>query len=146
MAFLNETGLEQVWDKIKTKVSSIENTISDINKAKVDKISGKGLSTNDYTTDEKNKLAGIATGATKVIVDSALSNTSTNAIQNKAVANMKTNIDDELSNKPSKTGDGASGTWGISISGNATTASRITNITTSDIASSSDVWRNIWIS
>lgn len=31
---------------------------------KVDKISGKGLSTNDYTTEEKEKLAGIAAGAT----------------------------------------------------------------------------------
>ena len=30
---------------------------------KVDKVSGKGLSTNDYTTTEKNKLAGVATGA-----------------------------------------------------------------------------------
>ncbi len=30
---------------------------------KVDKVSGKGLSTNDYTTTEKNKLAGIANGA-----------------------------------------------------------------------------------
>ena len=30
---------------------------------KVDKVTGKGLSTNDYTTAEKNKLAGIATGA-----------------------------------------------------------------------------------
>ena len=30
---------------------------------KVDKIVDKGLSTNDYTTDEKNKLAGIAAGA-----------------------------------------------------------------------------------
>lgn len=30
---------------------------------KVDKVSGKGLSTNDYTTTEKNKLAGIASGA-----------------------------------------------------------------------------------
>ena len=30
---------------------------------KVDKVSGKGLSTNDYTTAEKTKLAGIATGA-----------------------------------------------------------------------------------
>lgn len=30
---------------------------------KVDKVSGKGLSTNDYTTTEKNKLAGIETGA-----------------------------------------------------------------------------------
>ena len=30
---------------------------------KVDKVSGKQLSTNDYTTTEKNKLAGIASGA-----------------------------------------------------------------------------------
>lgn len=38
---------------------------------KVDKISGKGLSTNDYSNIEKTKLAGVATGAT---ADSALSN------------------------------------------------------------------------
>lgn len=31
--------------------------------SKVDKVTGKGLSTNDYTTAEKNKLSGIATGA-----------------------------------------------------------------------------------
>lgn len=30
---------------------------------KVDKVNGKGLSTNDYTTAEKNKLYGIASGA-----------------------------------------------------------------------------------
>ncbi|MFZ4739614.1 MAG: DUF1566 domain-containing protein [Bacteroidales bacterium] len=30
---------------------------------KVDKVTGKGLSTNDYTTAEQSKLAGIATGA-----------------------------------------------------------------------------------
>ena len=30
---------------------------------KVDKVTGKGLSTNDYTTTEKNKLAGITAGA-----------------------------------------------------------------------------------
>lgn len=52
---------------------------------KVDKISGKGLSTNDYTTDEKNKLAGIATGANKTTVDSSLSTSSTNPVQNKVV-------------------------------------------------------------
>ncbi|MDH6483977.1 hypothetical protein, partial [Paenibacillus sp. PastH-2] len=34
-----------------------------VDAAKVDKVSGKGLSTNDYTTTEKTKLAGIATGA-----------------------------------------------------------------------------------
>lgn len=125
MAFLNETGLEQVWSKIKAKISSIEGTISDINEAKVDKVSGKGLSTNDYTTAEKEKLAGIATGATKVIVDSELSSISTNAIQNKVVMDMKTNIENELSNKLSNTGEGANGTWGISISGNAETATKL---------------------
>lgn len=52
---------------------------------KVDKISGKSLSTNDYTTAEKNKLAGIAEGANKTIVDSELSSTSTDPVQNKVV-------------------------------------------------------------
>lgn len=33
------------------------------NNNKVDKVSGKGLSTNDYTTADKDKLAGVAAGA-----------------------------------------------------------------------------------
>lgn len=64
-----------------TVVSSLP--FADANK--VDKVAGKGLSTNDYTTAEKNKLAGIAEGANKTIVDSELSSTSTNPVQNKAV-------------------------------------------------------------
>ena len=47
-----------------TSTNPVQNKI--INSAlanKVDKVSGKGLSTNDYTTEEKNKLAGIAAGA-----------------------------------------------------------------------------------
>lgn len=65
---------------------------------KVDKVSGKGLSTNDYTTAEKNKLAGIDTGANKTVVDSALSTTSTNPVQNKvvnaAISNLNTLVGD----------------------------------------------------
>lgn len=38
-----------------------------------------------FTADEKTKLAGIATGANKTVVDTALSSTSTNPVQNKAV-------------------------------------------------------------
>lgn len=64
-----------------TKVNNLP--FADANK--VDKISGKSLSTNDYTTAEKNKLAGIAEGANKTIVDSALSSTSTDPVQNKVV-------------------------------------------------------------
>lgn len=52
---------------------------------KVDKVNGKGLSTNDYTTKEKNKLAGIEDGANKTTVDSAFSSTSTNPVQNKVI-------------------------------------------------------------
>ena len=60
---------------------------------KVDKVSGKGLSSNDYTTEEKNKLAGIITGANKTIVDSVLSDSSINPVQNKII---KAELDKKL--------------------------------------------------
>lgn len=47
--YLDKDGVIFLWGKIKGKF--------------VAKESGKGLSTNDYTTTEKNKLAGIATNA-----------------------------------------------------------------------------------
>lgn len=40
-------------------ITALTSTVND----KVDKVTGKGLSTNDYTTADKNKLAGIANGA-----------------------------------------------------------------------------------
>ena len=46
-----------------TKIANVEGLQTALN-GKVDAVSGKGLSTNDYTTTEKNKLAGIAAGAT----------------------------------------------------------------------------------
>lgn len=47
--YLNDTGLAYFYEKLKAVF--------------VKKESGKGLSTNDYTTTEKNKLSGIASGA-----------------------------------------------------------------------------------
>lgn len=41
----------------------VSEQISSAIASKVDKVEGKGLSTNDYTTTEKNKLSGIASGA-----------------------------------------------------------------------------------
>ncbi len=41
-------------------ITSAERTLWNTVSNKVDKVSGKGLSTNDYTTAEKSKLAGIA--------------------------------------------------------------------------------------
>lgn len=52
---------------------------------KVDKQAGKGLSTNDFTTAEQTKLEGIEEEANKTVVDSALSGSSTNPVQNKVI-------------------------------------------------------------
>lgn len=52
--------------EIATAIQENETVVEALNSAignKVDKVSGKGLSTNDYTTTEKNKLSGIASGA-----------------------------------------------------------------------------------
>lgn len=50
--YLGKTGLTKVIAWIKGELDK-----------KVDKVSGKGLSTNDYTATDKNKVAGIASGA-----------------------------------------------------------------------------------
>ena len=44
-------------------VSALQSNVDALNAGKVDAESGKGLSTNDYTTAEKQKLAGVAEGA-----------------------------------------------------------------------------------
>lgn len=47
--FLTKDGLSHFWLSVKSKLN-----------AKVDKVDGKQLSSNDYTTVEKNKLAGLS--------------------------------------------------------------------------------------
>ena len=64
--FLDQNGLLYLWGKIKAADDK-----------KVDKVEGKGLSTNDFTTELKTKLEGIATGATNVTVENSLTSTST---------------------------------------------------------------------
>lgn len=82
---LDKTGLTRFWQHIVARLGT-----------KVDKVEGKGLSTNDFTTEEKNKLAAIESGATKTIVDNALNTSSTNPIQNAAVATAIDNINTRL--------------------------------------------------
>lgn len=53
-------------------------------------------STNDYTTAEKNKLAGIQAGANKTVVDPTLSPTSTNPVQNKIVNAKLVELQNEI--------------------------------------------------
>lgn len=79
--------------------SAIQDEVSRATEAedgKVDKVEGKGLSTEDYTTVEKTKLSGIEAEANKTVVDAELSPTSTNPVQNKAVYAAIMNQDEFL--------------------------------------------------
>lgn len=98
-ATTTSAGLMSATDKI-----NLDNLVDEIGD-KVDKISGKGLSTNDYTTNEKNKLAGIASGATKVSVDSTITSGSTNAVQSGAVYTALSNKVDKQTGKGLSTHD-----------------------------------------
>lgn len=59
---------------ISKPISTAQQTALDL---KVDKVTGKGLSANDYTTVEQTKLSGIATGATANSTDAQLRDRST---------------------------------------------------------------------
>ena len=74
--YLDKTGLSLVWEKIKNLLNT-----------KVDKVDGKGLSTNDYTSDEKTKLANIATGAQVNVLEGIQKNGTNVTITNK-IANI----------------------------------------------------------
>lgn len=53
--------------------------------SKVDAVDGKGLSTNDYTNDDKNKLAGIAAGAQANVLESIKVNGTALSVTDKSV-------------------------------------------------------------
>ena len=81
--------------KAQVGLGSVDNT-ADVDKpistatqaaldGKVDKVTGKGLSTNDYTTTEKNKLSGIATGAQVNVIETVKVNGTALTVSSKAV-------------------------------------------------------------
>lgn len=115
-----------------TSTNPVQNQV--INTAlngKVDKVTGKSLSTNDFTSELKTKLEGIATGAEvnvqvdwnetnsgsdafiknkptippAVTVDSSLSGTSTNPVQNQVINTALGNKVDKVTGKGLSTND-----------------------------------------
>jgi hypothetical protein len=81
----NPVQNKAVTQTLTTGISSLSSQVAEELEKKVDKVSGKQLSTNDYTTAEKTKLSGIAEGANKTVVDTALSSSSANPVQNKVI-------------------------------------------------------------
>lgn len=86
---VSQNGLLYFWTQLKAKLAG-----------KVDKVDGKGLSTNDFTDDLKTKLDGIEAGANKTVVEDVLTSTSkTNALsaaQGKALNDRIDNVVDSM--------------------------------------------------
>lgn len=64
-----DTDAGSVAKTVKDAVDAVKATLQGNIDGKVDKVTGKGLSTNDYTNDEKTKLEGIATGAQVNVIE-----------------------------------------------------------------------------
>lgn len=74
--YLDYDGLVYYHSKVKTALNN-----------KVDKVSGKGLSTNDFTNAYKTKLDGIATGAQVNVIEGITVNSTAVPLTNK-IANL----------------------------------------------------------
>lgn len=59
LKYFNGTKWVLVNIKATEDISQIKQQIADLEQNKEDKVEGKGLSTEDYTTQEKNKLASL---------------------------------------------------------------------------------------
>lgn len=59
LKYFNGTKWVLVNNKATKDISQIKQQIADLEQNKEDKVEGKGLSTEDYTTQEKNKLASL---------------------------------------------------------------------------------------
>ena len=71
---------------------------------KVDKVTGKGLSTNDFTTTLKNKLDGIDSGAQTNVIETITRNGTNLTVIEKAVdINVPTKLSDLINDKTFKT-------------------------------------------
>lgn len=73
-----DSAMNDNWD-------TIDDAISDLSGNKVDKVAGKQLSTEDYSTAEKTKLNGVAAGAQVNVLENLTLGGTTLAKNNKAI-------------------------------------------------------------
>ncbi len=74
-----------------------QNAVTENLDLKVDAVQGKGLSTEDYTTAEKTKLAGIDSGATKTTIEQATGTSTTSVMSQNATTNaINAKVEDSI--------------------------------------------------
>lgn len=100
--YLDDNGLTYYHSKVKGFLAD-----------KVDKVEGKGLSTNDYTTAEQTKLSGIASGAQVNVIETVKVNNTALTPSSKAVNITVPTSAADVSALPSSTKYGASMTLSI---------------------------------
>lgn len=89
-------GAPETYDTLKEiadYIASDSTAMEALNKAilnKVDKVDGKGLSANDFTTALKTKLEGIAAGATKVEKSTTNGNVKINGVETQVYSHPAT--------------------------------------------------------
>lgn len=71
----NATAIANEVERATSVEETLNSNITQLQTQKVDKVEGKGLSTNDYTTPEKNKLAAIEAEANKYVLPAATTTT-----------------------------------------------------------------------
>lgn len=108
---------------------------------KVDTDGSKVLSTNDYTTEEKNKLSGVAAGATANVVENTLtSDSSENALaaaQGKALNQKISDLSDSLSSLGY--GDMLKSSYDTDGDGVVDNAAKLGGVAAADYAKAADV-------
>ena len=135
--FLNYEGLSHFWSKIKTLLGG-----------KVDKVEGKGLSTNDLTDELLSKLNGVEEGANKTVVENVLTSDSTtnalSAAQGKALDAKIAAINTDLENKGA--GDMLKSVYDIDNDGvvdNAANSAKLGGVEAANYALKADVSTDI---
>ena len=130
--YLDKTGLALVWEKVKNALSG-----------KVDKVDGKGLSTNDYTSEEKTKLSGIASGSQVNVLEGIQRNGNTVTITNK-IANIS--VPTATSDLTNDSGFVTSSDVDTAISAAMTTVMSYkgTKATVADLPSAGNVKGDVW--
>ena len=120
-----------------------QNSVTSALGGKVDVVQGKGLSTEDYTTEEKTKLSGIESQANRTIISQTTGESTTSVMSQNAVTTSLSNKVDLIQGKGLSTEDYTTAEKtklsGIASEANKTVVVQTTGSSTTDVMSQGSV-------